>query len=262
MACDCPLEVRQALGEGGQPEVLEDRAQGGRAFVGSSPQRRRELLIEVPSPNERITGPARCRDPGDVLVENAAELLELPVGESAPIAPGTLPRQHRAGDGDRRPGQVDMGEDQALRTWVLGVTGVDRRQRQCGLDAGPTLGLEVLVDGAVLASVLEGDLDTGQARLVTVRDGAVAVSAALPGPGIDLAVAPGGGHLYVAHGHPVRAPGVATVDPATGDTVADVPLCDDGYTVGLTPAADGGAVLAGALCTDDRTSRDLAVLVG
>jgi hypothetical protein len=68
--------------------------------------------------------------------------------------------------------------------------------------------------------------------------------------------------VYVAHGHPDRASGVATVDPATGDTVADVPLCVDGYTVGLAPAADGGVVLAGALCADDDTSRDLAVLVG
>jgi hypothetical protein len=155
-----------------------------------------------------------------------------------------------------------MGEDQALRTWVLGVTGVDRRQRQCGLDAGPMLGLEVLVDGAVLASVPEGDLDTGQARLVTVRDGAVAVSAALPGPGIDLAVAPGGELLYVAHGRSDRGSGVAAVDAASGDTVAEMPLCEDGYPVGLAPAADGAVVLDGALCTDERAARDLAVLVG
>jgi hypothetical protein len=32
--------------------------------------------------------------------------------------------------------------------------------------------------------------------------------------------------------------------------------------VGLAPAADGRTVLAGALCTDERTARDLAVLVG
>ncbi len=132
-----------------------------------------------------------------------------------------------------------------------------------GAEESRGFALEVLPDGGVLASVLEGDLDTGRALLVTVRDGAVAVTAELTGPaGIDLAVAPGGEHVYVTSGSQGRGPAVATVDLGTGETVAEVPLCADGYPVGLAPAADGRTVLAGALCTDERTARDLAVLVG
>jgi hypothetical protein len=122
--------------------------------------------------------------------------------------------------------------------------------------------LQMLADGTVVVSLLVGDLDTGEGRLVTVRDGAVAATAVLPGLGVDLVVEPGEDLAYLSHGRPGSAPAVVTVDLATGETVADVPLCADGYPAGLALGADGLAVLAGAVCTEGRSVRDLVTLVG
>jgi hypothetical protein len=41
-----------------------------------------------------------------------------------------------------------------------------------------------------------------------------------------------------------------------------VALCADGYPAGLALAFDRSAVLAGAVCTEGRSVRDLVTLVG
>ncbi|MGY1696800.1 hypothetical protein ACI780_18030 [Geodermatophilus sp. SYSU D00814] len=122
--------------------------------------------------------------------------------------------------------------------------------------------LQVLSDGAVLVSVLAGDRETGSAQLVTVRDGAVVDSTPLPGPGIDLVLGPGEEHAYVQHGSPEDGVALSTVDLATGETVAEVPLCDDGIPAPVALADDGSALAAGVACLDGREYRDLAVLLG
>ncbi len=122
--------------------------------------------------------------------------------------------------------------------------------------------LQVLADGTVVVSLLAGELDTGEGRLVTVRDGAVVSTAVLPGIGTDLAVEPGGEHVYLAQGRPGSPTTVVTVDAGTGETVAEVTLCDGGYAAGLALAADGSAVLAGAVCPEERLTPDVVALLG
>ncbi len=122
--------------------------------------------------------------------------------------------------------------------------------------------LQVLADGTVVVSLLAGELDTGEGRLVTVRDGAVVSTAVLSGIGTDLAVEPGGEHVYLAQGRPGSPTTVVTVDAGTGETVAEVTLCDGGYAAGLALAADGSAVLAGAVCPEERLTPDVVALLG
>ncbi|PWW23505.1 hypothetical protein JD79_02679 [Geodermatophilus normandii] len=122
--------------------------------------------------------------------------------------------------------------------------------------------LAVLPDGAVVVSVVAGEWDTGEPRLVTVRDGAVQATTVLPGTGVDLAVEPGGQHVYLAHGRPGAGSGVATVDLATGGTVADVPTCADGSPDPLALAADGRTLAATAACHGDDDTHELAFLLG
>ncbi|MGY1684451.1 hypothetical protein ACI8AK_02560 [Geodermatophilus sp. SYSU D00867] len=123
--------------------------------------------------------------------------------------------------------------------------------------------LAVLADGTAVASVVAGEWDTGEPRLVTVRDGAVQATAVLPGSGTDLAVEPGGRHVYLVHGRPGAGVGLATVELATGETVADVEPCPAGIPAPLALAADGRTVAATVACEqDENLAADLAVLVG
>ncbi len=126
--------------------------------------------------------------------------------------------------------------------------------------------LHVLSDGAVVTSLLSGDLDTGTPLLVTARDGAVVATAALPGPAVDVAVDPAEELVHLAYGElsggiPAGA-AVATVELATGDVAGFVGLCPDGYPAPLAVAADGATVLATAGCTEGPALRDLAALLG
>ncbi|MGY1606374.1 hypothetical protein [Geodermatophilus sp. SYSU D00700] len=122
--------------------------------------------------------------------------------------------------------------------------------------------LQVLSDGAVLVSVIAGDRETGTAQLVTVRDGVVEPTTTLPGPAIDLVVGPSEEHVYVQHDTAEDGVALSTVDLATGETVAEVPLCDDGIAAPVALSADGSALAAGVACLDGREYQDLAVLLG
>ncbi|PWW23504.1 hypothetical protein JD79_02678 [Geodermatophilus normandii] len=132
------------------------------------------------------------------------------------------------------------------------------------LEREPGIGfaVAVLADGTVLASVLDGGYETGEARLVTVRDGAVEASTVLAGTAHGLVPEPGGGHVYLSHSWPGGGAGVATVDLATGAVVADVPLCATGSATAPALSADGRTLAAGAACLEVDDHADLVVLVG
>ncbi len=111
--------------------------------------------------------------------------------------------------------------------------------------------LAVLDDGTAVVSVSSGG---GDHRLVTVRDGAVQESHALPGIAGDLAVAPGGQQVRVNVNLAEEVVGVATVDLATGEVSDEVELCaEEGSPADVALSADGAAVVALASCrgTDD-----------
>ncbi|MGY1728100.1 hypothetical protein ACI79J_14115 [Geodermatophilus sp. SYSU D01062] len=123
--------------------------------------------------------------------------------------------------------------------------------------------LAVLADGTAVASVVAGEWDTGEPRLVTVRDGAVTSTAVLPGSGTDLAVESGRRHVYLVHGRAEDGVGLTTVELATGEAVADIELCPAGIPAPLALAADGRTVAATVACEqDENVHADLAVLVG
>ncbi|SFT67260.1 hypothetical protein SAMN05660657_02321 [Geodermatophilus amargosae] len=129
-------------------------------------------------------------------------------------------------------------------------------------DLGIGFAVAVLPDGAVLASVLDGGWETGSARLVTVRDGAVQASTVLAGTAHGLVPEPAGSHVYLSHSWPGGGAGVATVDLATGAVVADVPLCEFGSATPPALSADGRTLAAGAACLEVDDYADLVVLVG
>ncbi len=125
--------------------------------------------------------------------------------------------------------------------------------------------LAALPDGTIVASVSVPAEDGDASRLVSVRDGAVVATADLPGAALEIAVAPGGGQVFVSyHGGAVRGEGVvalATVDLASGEVVDDVFLCPDGYSTPIAVAADGQAVAVTAACYEDGVRFSRAFLV-
>ncbi|MGY1665917.1 hypothetical protein [Geodermatophilus sp. SYSU D00696] len=117
-------------------------------------------------------------------------------------------------------------------------------------DASYDLGytLDVLPDGTAVVTVVVGD-DGDDFRLMTVRDGAVQDSAAIPGKPWDVAVDAAGRHAYVNHTRAENGGAVATVDLATGEVVAGVVLCEElGTGSDLALAADGSSLAASAAC--------------
>ncbi|MGY1665916.1 hypothetical protein [Geodermatophilus sp. SYSU D00696] len=68
--------------------------------------------------------------------------------------------------------------------------------------------------------------------------------------------------MYLSHGRPQSPVGVATVDLATGQVVADVPVCADGTPAPVALAADGRTLASAAGCWDEHDHLDPAVLVG
>jgi dipeptidyl aminopeptidase/acylaminoacyl peptidase len=202
--------------------------------------------VDVVTGEVRATGELQVPSPGETRV---ADLALRPDGGLA-----ALVSTDRDAEGESD-GVVLARYDAGLRPLGAPVELVEEEE-------STGYALHVLADGTVVVSLLAGDLDTGEGRLVTVRDGAVAATAVLPGLGVDLAVGPGEELAYLSHGRPGTAPAVVTVDLATGETVAQVALCADGYPAGLALDADGRAVLAGAVCTEGRSVRDLVTLVG
>ncbi|MGY1669451.1 hypothetical protein [Geodermatophilus sp. SYSU D00710] len=161
-------------------------------------------------------------------------------------------RNHEDGDAD----------DVVLARYDTDLQPVGEPVVLVGEEVGTGHALAVLADGTVLASVYAGGYETGQALLLTVRDGVVGTSTVLPGPAPDLAVEPGEGHVHLSHGRPGSPVGVATVDLATGQVVADVPVCADGTPAPVALAADGRTLASGAGCWDEDDHLDPAVLVG
>jgi hypothetical protein len=201
--------------------------------------------VDVATGEVRATGELQVPSPGETRV---ADLALRPDGGLAALVSAD---RDAGGEVD---GVVLAQYDAGLRPLGVPVELVEEEE-------STGYALRVLGDGAVVASVLAGDLDTGEGRLVTVRDGAVAATAVLPGLGVDLAVGPGVDSVYLAQGRPGGAASVLTVDVATGETVAEVTLCAAGVPAGLALGADGRA-LAGAVCTEGRFVRDLATLLG
>lgn len=108
--------------------------------------------------------------------------------------------------------------------------------------------LEVLDDGTAVASVVASN-DGSDARLVTVRDGAVQGSAELPGLARALAVDPAGRYAYANYTREENGAAVATVDLDSGEVVGDVVLCEElGSAADVALSADGGSLAALASC--------------
>ncbi|WP_336031170.1 hypothetical protein [Geodermatophilus sp. FMUSA9-8] len=207
----------------------------------------RLAAVDVATGEITASAPLGVETPGQAV---ATELALRPDGGLA-----ALVRTDRDAEGDAD-GAVLAQYDADLRPLGTPVELVDEEE-------STGYALAALADGSVLASVLAGDLDTGEGRLVTVRDGAVSATAGLPGIGTDLAVAPGGTHAHLVHGRSGEGVGLAAVQLDTGEVVADVELCPAGIPAPLALAADGRTVAATVACEQDESLyRDLAVLLG
>jgi hypothetical protein len=177
----------------------------------------------------------------DVPVETTGvavpyELALLPDGDVAVLVQNT-----RDDDGDESGAQL-LVLDPRLRPVGEPVDVVPDERYAIGST------MAVLADGTVLVAVRVGQED-GDERLVTLRDGEVQDSTAIPGTARDVAVDAAGRHAYVDHDRPEGGVAVATVDLVTGEVLADVVLCDElGTASDVALAADGSALAATAAC--------------
>ncbi|WP_409331896.1 hypothetical protein [Trujillonella humicola] len=128
--------------------------------------------------------------------------------------------------------------------------------------------LFALPGGGWLAVAVDGTYQSSRVRLVVVRDGAVdrvhALDEVVDLEAVpdDVDLGPGGHYLYVPWtGGDGDTHGVTTVDLATGEAVAQVPLCDGpGFAATVAVGSDGTELVAGGGCGEgDR--EDVAVLL-
>src|SRR4051795_12861636 len=135
------------LREGDEAKLLEGSAKVLCPCLRRTPERADQRLVEVASPDQRLGPVPPGGDTCLMVVEDAAELVQLAVGQSPPVGPGSLPRKHRAGDEHRRrPHAIKFQTSQAERFFgrmrrIPGRT--DSAHAEVGPDAGPTL----LADG-------------------------------------------------------------------------------------------------------------------
>ncbi|MEX5718600.1 hypothetical protein [Geodermatophilus maliterrae] len=123
--------------------------------------------------------------------------------------------------------------------------------------------LRLADDGTAVATLTAGSGDD-PFRIVTVADGEVTASHAVPGTDrvpADFAVTPDGraAHLPVA-GFEVES-GVITLDLASGEQVGDVRLCDGQATFGRVALAGDRLTVIGSCITSDAPS-STAFVVG
>ena len=145
----------------------------------------------------------------------------------------------------------DTGDESGVQLAVL-----DPRMRLVGepVDVVPDepyvygYAMEVLPDGTALFAVAVGQED-GDARLVTVRDGQVQASTAIPGNARDVVVDAAGRTAYLDLDRPEGGVAVASVDLVTGEVLADVVLCDEiGTATDIALTRDDTALAAGGAC--------------
>lgn len=115
--------------------------------------------------------------------------------------------------------------------------------------------LRVLDDGTAVVSLSTSGTDH---RLVTVRDGAVEESHALPYIAAEVDVAPGSRRVWLNLGS-AEVHTVAPLDVDTRELGRQVSLCSEGGApLDLAVSADGGTLVASGVCAGE----DVAHLVG
>jgi hypothetical protein len=142
-------------------------------------------------------------------------------------------------------------------------------RRTAAAAAAATAALGVLgCTSTVLGSVLahfDAGLHPVVARLVTVQDGSVRTAVELlhaRASALDLAVDAGGRYAYLALAESGFRAELVTVDLATGDRVAAVPLCAGDAVLGpVALAPDGRTLTAVGGCTDGDGPRTTAFVV-